>query len=158
MSKTRMAHTLFALAVASLAAACSLIPTRTSASVDTPPAATPVPADSTALLVAMARVDLAARLDVGIDQTALQRLEPTEFPDASLGVPEPGQVYAQVVTAGYIIELVAGGQTYIYHASGERVVAAPTGQALTDRITIQSVRVTAAEVVVSGRCTLPAPK
>ena len=156
MSKTRMAHTLFALAVASLAAACSLIPTRTSASVDTPPAATPVPADSTALLVAMARVDLAARLDVGIDQTALQRLEPTEFPDASLGVPEPGQVYAQVVTAGYIIELVAGGQTYIYHASGERVVAAPTGQALTDRITIQSVRVTAAEVVVSGSCTLPA--
>jgi hypothetical protein len=49
-----------------------------------------------------------------------------EFPDASLGVPEPGKTYAQVVTPGYIVELLLeDGQTYEYHASGERVVLVP---------------------------------
>ena len=48
-----------------------------------------------------------------------------EFPDASLGVPEPGAVYAQVITPGYVIDLTAAGQTYRYHAAGERVVAVP---------------------------------
>ncbi len=77
-------------------------------------------------LVELARADLARRLDIDAEEVAVQGVEPTEFPDASLGVREPGQVYAQVVTPGYVIELRAGDEVYGYHASGERVVAVPT--------------------------------
>lgn len=49
------------------------------------------------------------------------------FGDSSLGCPEPGMSYTQVVTSGYIVLLQAGGQQYEYHTdhSGETVVACP---------------------------------
>lgn len=76
-------------------------------------------------LIEMARQDLAQRENVDPGQIELQELEAVEFPDASLGVPQEGESYAQVITPGYIIVLNAGGQTYEYHAAGERVVLAP---------------------------------
>jgi hypothetical protein len=54
----------------------------------------------------------------------VEDIEPKDFPDASLGVPEPGMTYAQVITPGYVILLNAEGETYEYHAAGERVVLA----------------------------------
>jgi len=56
----------------------------------------------------------------------LVSVKANQFPDASLGVPEPDQVYAQVLTPGYIIQLRIGEDKYIYHASTERVVLAET--------------------------------
>lgn len=76
-------------------------------------------------LVELARADLVQRLGIDREAIEVRGVEPTEFSDASLGVPEPGRDYAQVVTPGYVIELVADGQVYRYHASGERVVAVP---------------------------------
>ena len=70
--------------------------------------------------------DLAERLGVSSDEIAVQSVETTEFPDASLGVPEPGKVYAQVITPGYVIQLVVDDAMYEYHGSGDRVVFAPT--------------------------------
>ncbi len=75
--------------------------------------------------VELARMDLAQRLGISPDDIQVQGVEPTEFPDASLGVPEPGQVYAQVITPGYVIDLGAEGETYRYHAGEDRVVAVP---------------------------------
>jgi len=114
-------------------------------------------ADPAASFVAQAKADLAGRLGIAVDQIAVQSVTPTEFPDASLGVPEPGQVYAQVITPGYIIKLTAEGQTYRYHAGDGRVVAAPDeqGQPPSGGITIQGVEVTAEQVVVRGESTLP---
>ncbi len=77
-------------------------------------------------LVNLSIADLAERLDVGPDEIAVQSVEATEFPDASLGVPEPGKVYAQVITPGYVIRLVVNGAVYEYHGSGDYVVFAPT--------------------------------
>lgn len=77
-------------------------------------------------LVDQAIADLAERLDVGPDEIAVQSVEATEFPDASLGVPEQGKVYAQVITPGYVIRLVVNSTVYEYHGSGERAVFAPT--------------------------------
>jgi len=77
-------------------------------------------------LVNLSIADLAERLDVGPDEIAVQSVEATEFPDASLGVPEPGKVYAQVITPGYVVRLAVNGTVYEYHGSGERVVFAPT--------------------------------
>ena len=41
------------------------------------------------------------------------------WPDASLGCPEPDELYASVETDGAIIELAAGGAVYRFHAGGD---------------------------------------
>jgi hypothetical protein len=82
-----------------------------------------VPVDAQAL-VERAKADLALELDVKSAGVTVLSVEKTEFPDASLGVPEPGKMYAQVITPGYIIQLGAGAGVYTYHGSGERVVLA----------------------------------
>jgi len=108
-------------------------------------------------LVSLAKVNLAQRLGIDPEAVTVQGLEETEFPDASLGVPEPGKVYAQVLTPGYTIKLLAGSETYAYHVSSERLVFAPQEEAAPQgSITIASVQVTAStEIVVRGLSTLP---
>jgi hypothetical protein len=46
-----------------------------------------------------------------------------EWSDASLGCPQEGMMYAQVITPGYLIVLEAQGQTFEYHTDqGTNVV------------------------------------
>ena len=108
-------------------------------------------------LVDLARVNLAQKLGVDLEAVTVQGVEEVEFPDASLGVPEPGETYAQVLTPGYVIKLEAGDETYEYHAGDERLVFAPDGgQAPQGSITIEGVKVTEGKhVVVHGSSTLP---
>jgi hypothetical protein len=108
-------------------------------------------------LVELAKADLAERLNVNPGEIEVESVEATEFPDASLGVPEPGKMYAQVVTPGYVIKLAAGGDVYEYHASGDRVVLVPAeGQPPKGSITIEGVQVTDGEsIAVHGQSTLP---
>jgi Bacterial SH3 domain/WD40-like Beta Propeller Repeat len=49
--------------------------------------------------------------------------EQLDFPDASLGCPQPGQTYAQTITRGYKIIFTVGGVVYDYRAlnDGSRV-------------------------------------
>jgi len=108
-------------------------------------------------LVEMAKADLARRLGVSPDEIQVQSVEATRFPDASLGVPEPGKSYAQVVTPGYVINLIAAGETYRYHAGDGRVVAAPDEAAKPPegRITIKQVEASKEQVLIRGVGTLP---
>ena len=76
-------------------------------------------------LVNHSKDDLAKRLGVRSDEITVQSAEATEFPDTSLGVPAPDRMYAQVITPGYIIKLVVGGQIYEYHGTGVRIVLVP---------------------------------
>jgi len=62
-----------------------------------------------------ARKDLASRLGIPPDTIVLVRSEAVEWPDSSLGCPEPGQEYAQVVTSGYRIVLAVEETYYEYH-------------------------------------------
>lgn len=64
----------------------------------------------------LAREDLASRLGVDIEEIALHFIEPTTWPDASLGCPEEGMMYAQVETPGYLIELMHEGRAFEYHS------------------------------------------
>jgi hypothetical protein len=73
-------------------------------------------------LVDEAVFDLMRHLDVGANEINVRGIEPTEFQDASLGVPEPGETYAQVITPGFVIRLEVKGQLYTYHAAADRVV------------------------------------
>ncbi len=59
--------------------------------------------------------DLSQRLNVPAEQITVVTMERVTWPDTSLGNPQPGQVYAQVVTAGSRVLLEAGGQQYEYH-------------------------------------------
>jgi hypothetical protein len=85
----------------------------------------PVEREGAAEQVEQAKSDLAERLKVDPSQISVENVEATDFSDASLGVPESGKSYAQVVTPGYIIMLKVDGQTYRYHASEQRVVFVP---------------------------------
>lgn len=75
-------------------------------------------------LVDKAVEDLADRMGADPDDIVVEGIAETEFPDASLGVPEPGESYAQVVTPGYIIMLRTGGKIYEYRAAENRVILA----------------------------------
>jgi hypothetical protein len=66
--------------------------------------------------------DLRVRTNLGLDQVVVQRIAPTEFPDGSLGAPEPNVPYPLGPTPGYEIRIQAGGVVYRYWAAGERVV------------------------------------
>jgi len=72
--------------------------------------------------LAPARQDLSQRLGIGIEEIEVQSVEAVEWPDASLGCPQPGMMYAQVITPGYRILLRAGGQTYEYHSDRQRAI------------------------------------
>lgn len=52
----------------------------------------------------------------------VRRAVSVTWPDASLGCPEEGQMYAQVVTKGYQVQLQAGTRLYRVHVSGGRAV------------------------------------
>jgi hypothetical protein len=75
-------------------------------------------------LVARARDDLARRTGLPADQIVVVRVEAVEWRDASLGLPEPGRMYAQVITPGWRIVLLAGQRLAEYHTDHRRVVPA----------------------------------
>jgi hypothetical protein len=85
----------------------------------------PAPAGSGAeRVVQLARQDLAQKLKVSIEAIREVSVEAVEWPDTSLGCPQPGMAYAQVITPGFRVALAAKDQTVEYHSdSGRRVVS-----------------------------------
>jgi hypothetical protein len=45
----------------------------------------------------------------------VERVESQEWPDASLGCPQQGMFYAQVITPGYVVVVAGGGKRLEYH-------------------------------------------
>jgi hypothetical protein len=72
----------------------------------------------------MAAADLALRLGLPEGEIQVQLVEPMEWPDASLGCPLPDVAYAQVVTPGFRVLLIAAGSLHEYHTdqSGQHVL------------------------------------
>jgi hypothetical protein len=58
-----------------------------------------------------------------MDQIEVLSYEETEWPDACLGLSEPGEMCAQVVTPGYEVILESDGESYMVRTnlSGDRV-------------------------------------
>lgn len=84
----------------------------------TPSSPTPSePAGSlSATLPAQAAVRIVStELGLSPDAITVESVEEVNWPDASLGCPQPGMFYAQVVTPGYRVIVVAGGQRYAVH-------------------------------------------
>jgi hypothetical protein len=71
-------------------------------------------------LVQMAIDDLAGRLKVAAQAITVISAQPVRWPDRSLGCPQPGMAYPQVMVDGAKIELSTSGVVYTYHQGGSR--------------------------------------
>ena len=91
--------------------------------------------------VETARAFLAEHLGVAVEQAGMVSVEPVEWPDTSLGCPEPGKMYAQVLTPGYRVVLQVRNRRYELHTdrSGKRVVLCP-GPAPGEQIPLRRAR------------------
>lgn len=69
-----------------------------------------------------AREALANWLGVSGEEIEVVEVEEVEWPDTSLGCPQPGMVYAQVITPGCRVTLEAAGETYEVHTGGQQMV------------------------------------
>jgi hypothetical protein len=90
----------------------------------TPTATGPVKSARQALAdeAAQAAVDaavaaFAASAGVPAAEVRVVTVEPVTWPDSSLGCPQPGQSYLQVITPGYRVVLEAGEERATYHTS-----------------------------------------
>ncbi|MGI9609547.1 MAG: hypothetical protein ACR2NL_04555 [Acidimicrobiia bacterium] len=68
----------------------------------------------------LARADLAIRLSVDLAAIEIVSHVELDWPDASLGCPQPGMRYKQVLTNGTLTVLAVDGEEYRYHAGGGR--------------------------------------
>ena len=67
-------------------------------------------------LIEKAKEDLAHRLSIPTTQINVLDTRDVTWSNSSLGCPQPGMVYADVITPGYLLLLNANGQDYEYHA------------------------------------------
>ena len=87
----------------------------------------PAPAPTTLqILIEIAKEDLAQRLAVPAAGITVADARAVTWSDASLGCPQEGFAYAQVLTSGYLIILEEAGNQYEYHAGkGPEVIYCP---------------------------------
>ncbi len=71
-------------------------------------------------LVRQALEDLAGRLGVSMDAIRVDAVVEVNWPDGSLGCPQPGQFYTQAIVPGYQILLSYQEKQYDYHADYNR--------------------------------------
>ena len=70
-----------------------------------------------------ARQAAARHLGVSSDQLQPTRVEAQQWPDSSLGCPQPGQLYSQIVTPGFLVIVISGNHQLEYHTDARgRVV------------------------------------
>lgn len=69
-----------------------------------------------AAIVAKCTADLAQRLKLPVKEITVIEAQATTWPDAALGMPENGKMYAQVLTPGWKIVLEARRTRYLYTA------------------------------------------
>jgi hypothetical protein len=67
-------------------------------------------------LVDQAVADLATRLKIDASSIVTVSAQPMEWPDGSLGCPQPGMLYTQVMVDGALIQLSVDGTSYSYHS------------------------------------------
>ena len=67
-------------------------------------------------LVDQAVADLATRLKIDASSIVTVSAQAMSWPDGSLGCPQPGMLYTQVMVDGALIELSVDGTSYSYHS------------------------------------------
>lgn len=102
------------------------LPTTQATSPTEPPEMDPTPVNNDFAprdLTEKVKTDLAKQLAINTDQIRVAEIRAVDWPDASLGCPQPEMAYAQVITPGYYIALESQGQLYPYHTDqGDQIV------------------------------------
>jgi hypothetical protein len=91
-------------------------------STGTPGAATPGANVSYPEIVRRSIAQLATDKNIPESQIELVSVEQVEWPDSSLGCPEPGRAYLTVITPGYRIILKANNTQHEYHTNEKNMV------------------------------------
>jgi hypothetical protein len=73
-------------------------------------------------LIAKAKEDLAKRLSITVLEINVVEAAEVTWPDSSLGCPQEGMAYAQVLTPGYQILLEYRNNKYEYHSNKDTYV------------------------------------
>jgi hypothetical protein len=74
-------------------------------------------------LITKATEDLAQRLAISSSQISLINATEVMWPNASLGCPQDGMVYADVLTPGYLLILGYNGNTFEYHTGRDSAIS-----------------------------------
>lgn len=69
-----------------------------------------------------AKQDLAQRIGIAGDIVAIDAVWAVTWPDGSLGCPQPGMAYPQVLVEGILVLFRANGQEYRYHGDGQQAL------------------------------------
>jgi len=81
---------------------------------------TPIPQTPSASglqsLIEKAKEDLALRLSIMVAEINVIEARGVTWPDSSIGCPQAGMAYTQVLTPGYLILLEYANTPYEYHA------------------------------------------
>jgi hypothetical protein len=107
--------------------------TSTTEAVSTPTAEIPRVGDATQMvstpsdsalqaLIEKAKEDLAQRNNISISEIHVVDATEEEWSDSSLGCPQAGMSYLQVITPGYRIALEANGTQYEYHSNKSTLI------------------------------------
>ena len=119
MATSKFVSIIIAVAVAAVGAGLFVYQKQPSTTPDTPdmPAAAPAPQIPAEFQdVAERAADLvASTLHVSPDEVTVLSVQRVTWSDASLGCPEPGMMYAQVLTPGYLVTTQVNGQTQNVH-------------------------------------------
>ena len=74
-------------------------------------------------LIEKAKEDLAQRLSISTKQINLVETMEVEWSDSSLGCPQPGMYYLQVITPGYLIRFQALDKVFEFHTNkGDQII------------------------------------
>lgn len=73
--------------------------------------------------VTQAEIELSEELGIAREEIVVDGWEPVEWPDACLGLAQPDELCAQVITPGYRVVFLAQGQEYVAHTDqdGEQI-------------------------------------
>jgi hypothetical protein len=76
--------------------------------------------------IAVAKSELVQQLGIGEDKVVVEEVMRATWRDTSLGCPQKGMMYAQVITPGYRVWLRVGDTRYDVHVGGDRAVVCQT--------------------------------
>lgn len=72
-----------------------------------------------------ARVDLAGRLKLPVEQIQISAITPKDWPDTCLGLPAAGEACGQIILPGYLVTLTAGASEYQYRTDADGKIVRP---------------------------------
>lgn len=75
---------------------------------------------------------LSEELDIPISEIEIDSVRAVDWRDSSIGCPQPGQAYAQVITPGHKIVLRARGRIHVMHEAGGKPFLCKRTKAVTE--------------------------